>query len=64
MPEVDISDRVQARLTDLTDDLFALIGSEEMTDEDLRDAAENLLPSLYDTLREAGFGTNGTGPEV
>jgi hypothetical protein len=64
MPEVDISDIVQAKLTDLTDELIALIGSEEMTDEDLRDAAEGLLPTLYDTLREAGFGTNPPGSEV
>ena len=64
MPEVDISDSVQAQLTDLTDELFSLIGNEGMTDEDLRNASEGLLPKLYDTLREAGFGSNGTGPEV
>jgi hypothetical protein len=64
MPDVDISDQLQAQLTDLTDELFELIGSEEMTDQDLRDAAEGLLPKLYDTLKDAGFGTSPTGPEI
>ena len=44
------------RLDELTDDLQRLIGNEDLTDEDLRDASEGLLPSLCDALSACGFG--------
>jgi CheY-like chemotaxis protein len=41
----------------LTEALGDLILEEELDDEDLREAADTLLPTLYDALREAGFGS-------
>src|SRR5205085_11513722 len=40
----------------LTDQLATLMANEDLTDEDLREASENLLPSLTDALHDAGFG--------
>jgi len=46
----------------LTDALGGLVLEDgELAVEDLREAAETLLPALYDALREAGFG--GSCPE-
>lgn len=47
-------------------DLRKLVLDEDLTDEKLRDASENLLPTLSDTLAEAGYGrgddqNEGTG---
>lgn len=44
------------QLDDLTDDLSHLIGNEDLTDEDLREASESLLPALCDALHEMGYG--------
>ena len=44
-------------LDQLTDELFALVGDEDLDDEKLREASEGLLPSLCDALHEAGYGT-------
>jgi len=43
-------------LDGLTDELLNLVGSEDLTDQDLREASEGLLPSLCDALQENGFG--------
>ena len=40
----------------LTDALGDLLLEDDMDDEDLRAAANTLLPTLYDALREAGYG--------
>lgn len=40
----------------LTDQLDKLIGNEELTDEDLREASEGLLPNLADELHGLGYG--------
>lgn len=44
------------RLDALADELRTLISNEDLTDDDLRDASEGLLPSLCDALAEAGYG--------
>jgi len=43
----------------LTDELFLLTATEDLNDDDLREAAEGLLPELYTALRQAGYGTDG-----
>jgi len=40
----------------LTDALGDLLLEDAVDDEDLRAAADTLLPTLYDALREAGYG--------
>jgi CheY-like chemotaxis protein len=46
----------------LTDALGELILEDELDDEDLREAAETLLPTLFDALRAAGYGGPGRPP--
>jgi hypothetical protein len=43
-------------LTQLSNELYELISKEDLTDEDLREASENLLPSLCDVLYDCGYG--------
>ena len=40
----------------LSNELQRLVGNEDLTDNDLRDASEGLLPSLCDALADAGYG--------
>lgn len=56
--EPEIAKARDPKLDDLTNKLYELVGSEDITDEDLREASEGLLPALYDALREAGHGSD------
>ena len=49
-------ENTKERLNILADKLRNLINNEDLTDEDLREASEGLLPSLYDALVDAGYG--------
>lgn len=49
-------ENTKERLNILADELRNLINNEDLTDEDLREASEGLLPSLCDVLAEAGYG--------
>jgi len=49
-------ENTKQKLDILTDELRNLINSEDVTDNDLREASEGLLPSLIDALAEAGYG--------
>jgi hypothetical protein len=55
--EGDIGLRSRAPIQDVLADALDLALEEgELDVEDLRAAVETLLPTLYDALREAGFG--------
>lgn len=47
-----------AELDALTDQLNRYLAAEYISDDELRVAQEQLLPPLYDALRNAGFGTD------
>ena len=49
-------------LTELADALGDLILDEDLDDEKLRDAAQGLLPCLYDTLLAEGHATPSAEP--
>ena len=49
-------------LTELADALGDLVLDEDLDDEKLRDAAEGLLPCLYDKLLAEGHATPSTEP--
>jgi hypothetical protein len=51
-----MNEELKDRLDSFTDELATLMADEDLTDDKLRDAAEDLLPSLTDALHEAGFG--------
>lgn len=46
----------KARLDNLTDELSQLLSNEDIDDEMLREASDNLLPALVGALFEAGYG--------
>ena len=55
-PVAPVAPAVIEGLEPLALELRNLVLDEDLTDEKLRDASENLLPTLSDTLAEAGYG--------
>ncbi len=49
-------ENAKVKLDYLTNELSELIGNEDLTDEDLREASEGLLPQLCDALNREGYG--------